>query len=50
MAIPIFVYLISATSARTSTIVRTGVMTVTRLVVAPNTEMVSLSQGMAGYC
>ena len=50
MAIPILVYLIRATSASTRMIVSTGVITVTRLVVAPNTVMVSLSQGMGGYC
>ena len=50
MAIPIFVYLIRVTRAITRIIVRKGVITVTRFVVAPNTVIVSLIHGIAGYC
>ena len=50
MAMPMRVFLISVTSARISTMVRMGVMTVTRFVSAPKTEMLSETQGMTGYC
>ena len=43
---PILVFLMSATSAKTSAMVRTGVTTVTRLVDAPKSVTVSEIHGM----
>ena len=43
---PILVFLMSATSAKTSAMVRTGVTTVTRLVDVPKSVMVSEIQGI----
>ena len=48
MAMPIFVKRMSSTSAATRTIVSTGVIRVTRFVVAPNTVTMSESHGIAG--
>ena len=48
IAIPIFVWLISITSANTSAIVKIGVMTVTILVCAPSTVTVFCRNGMDG--
>ena len=50
MAMPIFVFLIRSTRATTRMMVRTGVIKVTRLVVAPSIVTVSLIQGIVGYC
>ena len=46
MASPTFVFFVSHTSSSTSPIVSTGVTSVTRLVDAPRTLMVSEIQGM----
>ena len=48
MAMPILVWLISATRATTSNIVSTGVTTVTILVVAPKIVTESEIQGIVG--
>ena len=48
MAMPILVCLMKRDSATTSTMVSTGVTSVTRLVTAPKTLTVSLSQGSCG--
>ena len=47
---PTFVLRMSSTSATTSTSVRIGVMTVTRLVLTPQSVMVSEIHGSVGYC
>ena len=48
MAMPIFVWLISRTSSTTRTMVRNGVMMVTREVSIPKTVTRSEIQGIAG--
>ena len=48
IAIPTLVWLISCTSRMTSMMVSTGVIRVTRLVVAPNRSTWSEIQGMVG--
>ena len=50
MAMPTFVRLMRTTSPTTSSSVRIGVMTVTRLVDAPRMVMVSVIHGSSGYC
>ena len=50
IAMPILVLLISSTSATTSTMVSTGVTTVTTLVVAEPILIVSDRPGSTGYC
>ena len=46
MAIPIFVFLVSHTRTSTRRMVSTGVTSVTRLVCAPKTVIMSETQGM----